>query len=432
MPPWRATLSSMIFISALFSGLMRAETADFAVTGARIYTMNPLNPVVSAIGVKGRKVLAGGDNIERYPGPLTRRIDAKGLTTVPGLIDSPVHMRSLGNTLEILDLRAAKSAEEIAAIVGQAARSRKPGEWIRGRSWDQTTFPSRQFPNADLLTKAAPDNPVYLTRVDGHAAWVNRKALEIADINSSTPDPPGGKILPGILIDRAQALVSRHIPADTPAQIAQHIARAAAECARLWLTTVHDAAVTAQDLAAYRKLIADGELPVRVYGMIGGEGPLWREFLQRGPELGARLTVRSIKLYADAALGSRGAALLAPYSDDPGNTGLLLTQQADIERRAHEALAHGFQVNTHAIGDRGHRTALQAYAAALKGKNDARFRIEHAQVVALEDFPLFAKYSIIASMQTTHATSDMRWAEARLGPDRIKRAYAWQRFVSIV
>src|SRR5260370_22078383 len=255
MPPWRATLSSMIFISALFSGLMRAETADFAVTGARIYTMNPLNPVVSAIGVKDGKVLAAGDNMERYLGPSTRRIDAKGLTIVPGLIDSHVHMRSLGDSLEILDLRAAKSAEEIAAIVGQAARSRKPADWIRGRSWDQTTFPSRQFPNAPLLPNAAPHHPLYLTRVDGHAAWVNRKALEIADINSSTPDPPGGKILPGILIDRAQALVSRHIPADTPAQIAQHIARAAVDCARLGLTTLHDAAVTPQTLAPYPNLL---------------------------------------------------------------------------------------------------------------------------------------------------------------------------------
>jgi hypothetical protein len=421
----------MIFILALFSGLMRAQTADFAVTGARIYTRNAQSPIVSSIAVKDGKVLAVGDKIDAYLGPSTRHVDAKGATIVPGLIDSHVHMRGFGASLEMLDLRAAKSAEEIAEMVRRAVQGRKPGEWIRGRSWDQTRFPSRQFPNADLLTKAAPNNPVYLTRVDGHAAWVNRKALEIADINSSTPDPPGGKILPGILIDRAQALVARHIPADTPEEIERHIARAASECARLGLTTVHDAGITAEDLAAYRKLIAQHKLPVRVYAMIGGAGPLWREFLQRGPEVGDRLTVRSIKLYADGALGSRGAALLAPYSDDPANTGLLITQQAEIERVAREAFAHGFQVNTHAIGDRGNRIVLQAYGAALKGKNDARFRIEHAQVVALEDFPLFAKYSIIASVQTTHATSDMRWAEARLGPERIKSAYAWQRFLAL-
>ena len=197
------------------------------------------------------------------------------------------------------------------------------------------------------------------------------------------------------------------------------------------LTTVHDAGVTAQDLAAYRQLIAERRLPVRVYAMIGGEGALWREYLTRGPETGDHLTVRSIKLIADGALGSRGAALLAPYADDPGASGLLILQKSDIERVARDAVAHGFQVNTHAIGDRANRTALYAYAAALGGKNDRRFRIEHAQVVAPEDFSLFAKNSIIASIQSTHATSDMRWAQDRLGPERVKGAYAWRRFLSL-
>jgi len=178
-------------------------------------------------------------------------------------------------------------------------------------------------------------------------------------------------------------------------------------------------------------LIARNELPVRVYAMIGGDGPLWREYLKRGPEIGDHLTVRSIKLYADGALGSRGAAMLAPYSDDPGNSGLLITQKADIERIAREAVDRGFQVNTHAIGDRGNRIVLEAYGAALKGGNDRRFRIEHAQVVAPEDFALFAKYSVIASIQSTHATSDMRWAQDRLGPERVRGAYAWRRFLDL-
>jgi hypothetical protein len=346
---------------------------------------------------------------------------------VPGLIDSHVHMESLGESMEILDLRSAKSAESVAEIVRQEARKRKPGEWIRGRGWDQTAFPSREFPNGALLTAAAPRNPVFLTRVDGHAAWVNQQALETAGVTSATKDPAGGKILPGILIDRAQELVASHIPAATQEQVAQRIARAAKECARLGLTTVHDAGVTAEDLAAYRQL----KLPVRVYAMIRGEGPLWREYQRRGPEIGDRLTVRAIKLWADGALGSRGAALLAPYSDDPGNSGLLILQKADIERVARQAVAHGFQVATHAIGDRANRTVLEAYGAVLKGANDRRFRIEHAQVVAPEDFALFEKYSVIASIESTHATSDMRWAEQRVGPERIKGAYAWRRFLSI-
>jgi hypothetical protein len=197
------------------------------------------------------------------------------------------------------------------------------------------------------------------------------------------------------------------------------------------LTTVHDAGVSAEDLAAYRQLIASHRLPVRVYAMIGGEGALWREYLARGPESSDRLTVRSIKLVADGALGSRGAAMLAPYSDDPGASGLLILQKSDIERVAREAVAHGFQVNTHAIGDRANRTVLEAYDAALGGANDRRFRIEHAQVVAPEDFSLFAKNSIVASIQSTHATSDMRWAQDRLGPDRVRGAYAWRRFLSL-
>ena len=417
---------------------MGAQTADLAITGARIYTLNPQNQVVSAIAVKDGKVLAVGDSVEPYLGPSTRRIDAQGATIVPGLIDAHVHMRNFGDSLQILDLRGTKSAEQIAGIVRRAAQGRKPGEWIRGRAWDQTAWPSREFPTGGLLSGAAPDNPVYLTRVDGHAAWVNLKALQIADVNTATPDPPGGKILrtpagapSGVLIDRAQALVARHIPEDTADQIAQHIARAAEECARLGLTSVHDAGVGARELDAYRRLIAEHKLPVRVYAMIGGEGELWRQYLKRGPEVGERLTVRSIKLMADGALGSRGAALLAPYSDDPGNSGLLILPKSDIERVAREAVAHGFQVNTHAIGDRANRVVLDAYAAALEGRNDRRFRIEHAQVVALEDIPRFAQYSIVASMQPAHATSDMRWAEARLGPRRILGAYAWRRFLAL-
>ena len=298
----------------------------------------------------------------------------KARSSSPDLIDAHGHMHALGDSLETLDLRGARSPEAVAEIVRKAARVRKPGEWIRGRGWDQTTWPSKEFSNADPLTKAAPDNPVYLTRIDGHAAWVNRKALDIADINSSTPDPAGGRILPGVLLDRAQTLVSRHIPAASPEQIERSIERAARECARLGLTSVHDAGVSAEELAAYRRLIAAHKLPVRVYAMIGGEGALWSEYLQRGPEIGDRLTVRAIKLIADGALGSRGAAMLAPYSDDPGNTGLLILQEQDIERVARAAVAHGFQVATHAIGDRANRTVLEAYGAALQGKNGARFR----------------------------------------------------------
>ncbi|MCP5111286.1 MAG: amidohydrolase, partial [bacterium] len=283
-----------------------------------------------------------------------------------------------------------------------------------------------------------PDHPVFLKRVDGHAAWVNQKALEVAGISAATEDPPGGKIhrnasgeATGILIDRAQSLVSSKISPPPPGQTKKRLARAASECARLGLTTIHDAGVARQVIDAYRELIAANNLPVRIYAMIGGEGELWREYLKRGPEIGGYLTIRSIKLVSDGALGSRGAALKQPYSDEAGNRGLLILERSDIERVARAGVKHGFQVNTHAIGDRANRVVLDAYAAALGGRNDHRFRIEHAQIVSVEDFELFGKYSILPSIQATHATSDMRWAEERLGRDRIRGAYAWQRFLSL-
>jgi predicted amidohydrolase YtcJ len=416
----------MVALLVAAGGWMQA--AELVITGARIYTGDSERPIASELWVKDGRIASSP------PGATAKRIDARGATIVPGFIDSHAHMESLGDELETFDLRNVRTVAEIAEIVRQAAVGCKPGEWIRGRSWDQTNWGGR-FPTAEDLPS---EHPVYLTRVDGHAAWVNRKALEIAGITAKTPDPPGGRILrtesgepTGILIDRAEELVLRKIPPATPEETRRRIARAARECARLGITTVHDAGVSAQELAAYRDLIARGELPVRVYAMIGGPGPLWREYLKRGPEIGERLTVRSIKLLADGALGSRGAALLAPYTDDPGNSGLLMLTKEQIERVAREAGGRGFQVNTHAIGDRANRMVLGAYAAVLGGPNDRRFRIEHAQVVAPEDFELFAKYSIIPSMQATHATSDMRWAEARLGAERVKGAYAWRRFLSL-
>ena len=407
------------------------------ITGARIQTLDRGTPLASVLAVAGGRIIYVGEDATACLGPGTRHIDAHGASIVPGLIDSHVHMESLGEQLETFDLRNVKAVAEVAAIVKSAAAGRKPGEWIRGRAWDQTNW-GGQFPAADDLEAAAPANPVYLVRVDGHAAWVNRQALRIAGVAAETPDPPGGRILrgpagvpTGILIDNAQDLVARRIPPATFEETRRRIARAAHECVRLGLTTVHDAGVAPPQLEAYRDLIARHELPVRVYAMIGGTGGLWREYLRRGPETGDRLTVRAVKLIADGALGSRGAALLAPYADEPGNTGLLLLTREQIEKTAREAMAHGFQVATHAIGDRANRTVLEAYAAALGGANGHRFRIEHAQVVAPADFELFRRYSIVASIQATHATSDMRWAQARLGPDRLQGAYAWRRFLSL-
>ena len=409
------------------------QMADLAVTNARIYTVNPKQPKASAMAVRGGKIVAVGDDVSKLIGPETKVIDAKSATVIPGLIDSHGHVEGLGSFLENLNLRGVASEQEIADKVREAAKTAKPGEWILGCAWDQNLFPTKDFPSAASITAAAPNNPVSLTRVDGHASWVNQKAMEMADLNAATKDPDGGKILrdangkpTGVLIDRARALVDRKIPAATADQVERRIQRALEECARLGITTVHDAGVGAAGIDAYHALAKAGKMPIRSYVMIGGVGPLLDSWLSKGPEIGDYLTIRSIKLVADGALGSRGAAMLESYSDDPANKGLLIVKQDTIREVSEKAVARGFQVNTHAIGDAANRAALDAYGAVLRGANDKRFRVEHAQIIAPSDFAKFVKYSVLASMQATHATSDMPWAVTRIGPERLKGAYAWQ------
>ena len=424
----RLCAAFVIFTSAIF-----AEQADIAIVHANIHTVNPAEPEAAAIAIAHGRILALGRDVSAYIGPKTEVLDARGATILPGFIDSHGHMEALGESLENLDLRGIASENAIADKVRAEASTRKPGEWIRGDAWDQNLWPSKAFPGADLISKAAPNNPVALGRVDGHALWVNREAMKIADIDRSTRDPDGGRILrdasgnpAGVLLDRAMSLVYSKIPPPSPAQLESRLLRAAQECARLGITTVHDAGVPQSVIDAYHSLIAKHQLPIHIYAMIQNSPELIDAWLARGPEIGDDLTVRSIKLIADGALGSRGAALLEPYSDDSANSGLLILNRAFIRSIAERAIPRGFQVNTHAIGDRANHETLLAYADALGGPNDKRFRIEHAQVVAPGDFELFRKFNIIASMQPTHATSDMPWAQARLGPARIRGAYAWQ------
>ena len=429
-------LPGLLFLY-LAAPLPPAEQADLIVENATIYTVNKAQPKVRALALKDGRILAASDDVSAYAGRATRRLDLHGAIVVPGLIDSHAHLEGLGNLLESADLRHVRSVTEIAEYVRKQALQHKPGDWIVGRNWDQTNW-GGQFPSAQDLDSAAPANPVFLSRVDGHAGWANSVALKLAGITPQTPDPAGGRIIKdaqgqptGVFVDKAMSLVQSKIPHATAEQVQRRLELAANECARLGLTTVHDAGISEVDLAAFRKLIAANQLPIRVYAMIGGAGTMWREFLRQGPEIGEQLTVRSIKLYADGALGSRGAALWQPYTDDPGNIGLMMTTREEIEKVARDAVAHGFQVCTHAIGDRANRTVLDGYAAALGGKNDKRFRIEHAQVISLPDFQKFKDFSILPSMQATHATSDMRWIDKRIGPDRVAGAYAWQRFLKL-
>lgn len=419
-----------------------AQAPDWILVNANIYTMNAQRPKAQALAVRGDRLGAVGSNeqIRALAGTSTRVVDAGGRTVVPGLIDAHGHMLGLGQSLERLDLRDATSPEDVARLVRQEAARRRPGEWILGRGWDQNKWPGKEFPSHAPLSAAAPDNPVYLTRVDGHAGWANRKAMELAGLSAATADPSGGRLIrgaggepTGVLIDRAQGLVTSKLPPPTLRQIQEGLARAAQECVRLGLTGVHDAGVSMEIINAYKELIAENKLPLRIYAMIRGPSSTLDEYLKRGPEVdfgGGRLTVRSIKMGIDGALGSRGAALLEPYSDEPGNRGLVLAAPSQLAQVSERALERGFQVNTHAIGDRGNRMVLDVYEAAFLGRKeyprDHRFRIEHAQVLAPEDIPRLGRLNVIASMQATHATSDMPWAEARLGHERARGAYAWQ------
>lgn len=436
-----AILSSMLLIVALLGAPVaapaQAQPADLIIENARIHTLDAKRTVARAVAVRGDRIAAVGDAALAMAGERTRRIDLKGATVVPGLIDAHAHMAGLGSLLESRDLRYVKSVAEIAAIVGQEASKRGEDEWVVLRNWDQTNWGGR-FPTARELDSASAGRPVFLARVDGHAGWANSKALALAGITKDTADPPGGRIIrdekgeaTGVLIDSAQYLVRQKVPRPGFEQVKRRLELAARECVRLGLTGVHDAGVGEMEIRAYKELITEGKLPLRIYAMIGGEGELWRSYLAKGPEIGDYLTVRSIKMFADGALGSRGAALWQPYSDEKDNSGLLLTNIETLERVARDAVKHGFQVATHAIGDKANRLVLDAYRRALGGGNEKRFRVEHAQVVSLPDFKAFAELSLVASIQATHATSDMRWAETRLGPDRVAGAYAWRRFTEL-
>jgi len=423
-----------------------AQAPDWILVNGNIYTVNPKQPKAEALAVRGDRIVAVGSNeeVRRLAAPSTKVVDASRLTVVPGLIDAHGHMASLGQSLQRLDLRATTSPAEVAEMVKREAARRKPGEWIQGRSWDQNKYPGKIWPTHEVLTAAAPNNPVYLTRVDGHAAWVNAKAMEGAGLTAATKDPDGGRLIrdakgqpTGILVDHAQGLVSSRIPPSSPEQVREALALAARECARLGLTGAGDAGVGTGAINAYKELIAKNQLPVRVYAMISVGSSGLEAYLKRGPEIGFgnnHLTVRSIKVLADGALGSRGAALLEDYSDEAGNRGLLTVSMDELLRVSEQALERGFQVNTHAIGDRANRLVLDVYDTALLSRKqfprDHRFRIEHAQILAPEDFPRLARLGVIASMQATHATSDMPWAEQRIGHERARGAYAWRTMIN--
>jgi len=413
---------------------MQKQQSDLILYNGIINTVDPQLYVTGAMAVRDGRILAVGPEKEitrRYSS--VERVDLEGKYVYPGLIDAHCHFLAYARNLLNADLAGTGSFEEILGIL-RARQENQPSEWIQGRGWDQNDWKVREFPTRELLDRAFPDHPVFLKRIDGHAALANSEALKRAGIDETTKVEGGSLIrkngkLTGVLIDNAIGLVERIIPEPGEQSVINAILQAQENCFKVGLTSVQEAGLAFRDIDLIDSLQKAGSLKIRIYAMLAPGEENYKHYMYRGIYRTERLEVRSIKLYADGALGSRGALLLEPYSDDPGNRGLPVSEPGFLRHQCALALEYGYQVNTHCIGDSANRMILDLYAGFLKGRNDLRWRIEHAQVVNPADFRKFGDNSIIPSIQSTHATSDMYWAEERLGPERIKGAYAYRQLM---
>jgi predicted amidohydrolase YtcJ len=431
------------FVLAAFA--MASVQADTVIVNANGYTLNAQGDLIQfaalAFDDQG-KVLAVGTNAEvAAKAPGARQVDLKGRTVLPGLIDAHGHVFGLGQMLTQLDLSATTSLPDALKAIGDYARANPGQGWLRGRGWNQENWKLGRFPTAADVDAVVSDRPVWFERVDGHAGWANSRALDAAGITDKTPDPAGGKIMrdangkaTGVLVDAAKELVAKVLPAQTEAEGRKVLDRALAEMARVGLTGAHDAGLGVAEDRLYRAYADQGKLTARIYGMIGGTQGDFDALAKNGPlkTYGKDMyALRAVKLYSDGALGSRGAALIKPYSDEPHSHGLLFHKTAEMDAMMKKAMARGYQVNVHAIGDAGNHQILDIYQKELGATKSAaqRHRIEHAQVVTQADILRFKTLGIIPSMQPTHATSDKNMAESRVGPERIKGAYAWRSFL---
>ena len=430
---------SVFLVSACSSGKQSTTTIMANINGYSFDNNRQLQQFQTLVFDNGRVVATGGPTLgANYPE--ANLIDGKGLTLLPGITDAHGHVSSLGYALLQIDLRGATSARQVSSLISKYAKEKPFLNWIQGRGWNQVLWPGQQYPTAPILDELVSDRPVWLERIDGHAGWANSKALALAGISANTISPPGGEIIrdqngnpTGILIDNAMALVNQIIPPPSDEEMAAALAVATSHLLSLGITSVHDAGVSGRENDYYRQLANSGNLDVRLYGMISSTDPELGRMLSAGPSNDPLdlYSARSVKVYTDGALGSRGAALLEPYSDRASHSGLLLTSKEQLRAIFSLSIQAGFQVAIHAIGDKGNRIALDEveHAYATIGGRKLRHRIEHSQVVALDDIPRFKSLDVIASMQPTHATSDMNMAEDRLGSDRLKGAYAWRSFL---
>ena len=406
---------------------------DLLVYNAQIYTVDASFSIKEAMAINAGKIIAIGTTTQlknKYSSP--NEIDAAGKFIYPGFIDAHAHFLGYGLGLQTVDLTNTKSWNEIVEKLSAYAKVHPDG-WLTGRGWDQNDWADKRYPSSEKLDELFPDRPVFLMRVDGHAAIANKQAMQgiLPDVKV-----PGGEIeikdgkLTGVFVDNAVALVSSKIPAATTLQKKKALLHAQANCFAVGLTTVEDCGLQYDDIKLIEHLQKTNELKMRLYVMLSDNTYNYDAIFKRGKIKTDRLNVRSIKVYVDGALGSRGACLLTPYNDKPGSYGFLLNTVEHFDEVAAKIYQHGFQMCTHAIGDSGNRVMLNTYAKYLKGKNDLRWRIEHAQVVDKNDFYLFGKNSVIPSVQPTHATSDMYWAKDRLGNERVKSAYAYKQLLA--
>lgn len=395
----------------------------------------------STMVIENGKVKAvGGDELaEEFSG--TKVIDLEGKTLMPGLTDAHGHVMGLGYQEMNVNVTGIKTLDATLDTIKAYAEANPDLKWIQGRGWNQTLWPENEFPTAADLDKAVPDRPVWLSRIDGHAGWGNSKAMEMANISKETRDPEGGKIIrdragnaTGVFVDGAQTYINQIVPEHTKEEQKIALQKALDQLTSVGLTSVHDAGISTRTWELYKQFADQGKMTTRVYAMIGGGGKTFDELSKNGPinsYANDLLALSSVKLYADGALGSRGAAMLEPYSDDPGNKGLLFADQDEFNRVILKTTSAGYQTNVHAIGDRANRVILNAFENAKNelGDQGLRNRIEHAQIVSVEDIPRFKELNLIASMQPTHATSDKNMAEDRIGSERMKGAYAWQKYL---
>lgn len=408
------------------------EQIDLIVHNGTIYTVSEGFDIVKAFAVKDGRFVAVGNNSDIFSKYVAKEtIDAGGQAIYPGLIDAHAHFYRYGLGLKVVDLLGAESEEELIERVVEHHKNNPEAPWILGKGWDQNLWEDKEFPTKNQLDELFPDTPVLLTRIDGHAALVNQRALDLGGITAKT-EMIGGKVIlengqpTGVLIDNAIKLVTAKVPDPSEEESRAALIGAQDNCFAVGLTSLVDAGLERNTIELMHQMHQENSFKMRIYAMVNPTDENMQHYFEKGIYQDDFLTIRSFKIYGDGALGSRGAALLQPYHDHNTNYGFLLNTPEAFDDLAKKMYENGFQMNTHCIGDSANRTLLDIYAKYLKGKNELRWRIEHAQIVSSEDMPKFAAYSIIPSVQPTHATSDMPWAGQRLGPFRIKTAYAYK------